>query len=58
MSVLNGLYESVSQILRRGVEKKAVLDSLDTVMLAVDEICDGGYANISLSVDITMHSYP
>ncbi|XP_077292307.1 COPI coat complex subunit zeta [Arctopsyche grandis] len=42
MSVLNGLYESVSQILRRGVEKRAVLDNIDSVMLAVNEICDGG----------------
>ena len=43
MSVLNGLYESISQILRRGVEKRAVLDNIDAVMLAVNEICDGGY---------------
>ncbi|KAL7289657.1 coatomer subunit zeta-1 isoform X2 [Trichogramma pretiosum] len=42
MSVLNCLYDSVSHILRKNVEKKAVLDSLDIVMLAVDEICDGG----------------
>lgn len=43
MSVLNCLYDSVSQILRKNVEKRAVLDSLDIVMLAMDEICDGGY---------------
>ncbi|XP_078035640.1 COPI coat complex subunit zeta [Augochlora pura] len=42
MSVLNCLYESVSQILRKNVEKRAVFDSLDIVMLAMDEICDGG----------------
>lgn len=42
MSVLNCLYDSVSQILRRNVEKRAVLDNLDIVMLAMDEICDGG----------------
>ncbi|XP_048267920.1 coatomer subunit zeta-1 isoform X1 [Bombus terrestris] len=42
MSVLNCLYDSVSQILRKNVERKAVLDSLDIVMLAMDEICDGG----------------
>lgn len=42
MSVLNCLYDSVSQILRKNVEKRAVLDSLDIVMLAMDEICDGG----------------
>lgn len=42
MSVLNCLYDSISQILRKNVEKRAVLDSLDIVMLAMDEICDGG----------------
>ncbi|CAG9864298.1 unnamed protein product [Phyllotreta striolata] len=42
MSVLNCLYDSVSQILRKNMEKRVVLDSLDIVMLAMDEICDGG----------------
>ncbi|XP_023018196.2 COPI coat complex subunit zeta [Leptinotarsa decemlineata] len=42
MSILNCLYDSVSQILRKNVEKRAVLESLDIVMLALDEICDGG----------------
>lgn len=48
MSVLNCLYDSVSQILRKNVEKRAVLDSLDIVMLAMDEICDGGWAEYSV----------
>ncbi|CAH1163341.1 unnamed protein product [Phaedon cochleariae] len=42
MNILNCLYDSVSQILRKNVEKRAVLESLDIVMLAMDEICDGG----------------
>ncbi|KAF7268437.1 COPI coat complex subunit zeta [Rhynchophorus ferrugineus] len=42
MNVLNCLYDSVSQILRKNVEKRAVMESLDIVMLAMDEICDGG----------------
>lgn len=42
MSVLNCLYDSVSMILKKNVEKRAVLDNLDIVMLAFDEICDGG----------------
>ncbi|EEB10291.1 Coatomer subunit zeta-1, putative [Pediculus humanus corporis] len=50
MSVLNCFYESVSQILRKNVEKRIVLDNLDIVMLAVDEICDGG---IILEADST-----
>ncbi|RVE53170.1 hypothetical protein evm_002267 [Chilo suppressalis] len=41
-SVLNALYESVSILLRRNVEKRVLLENLDAVMLAFDEICDGG----------------
>ncbi|XP_030020371.1 coatomer subunit zeta-1 isoform X2 [Manduca sexta] len=41
-SVLNALYETVSMLLRRNVEKRVLLDNLDAVMLAFDEICDGG----------------
>lgn len=42
MSVLNCLCESVSLILKKNVEKRAVMENLDIVMLAFDEICDGG----------------
>ena len=42
MSVLNCLFDSVSQMLRKNVEKKMLLDKLDGVFLAIDEICDGG----------------
>ncbi|XP_049804767.1 coatomer subunit zeta-1 [Schistocerca nitens] len=42
VSVLNCLYDAVSQILRKNVEKRVVLENLDIVMLALDEICDGG----------------
>ncbi|CAG0900100.1 unnamed protein product [Darwinula stevensoni] len=42
LSVLNCLYDSVSQILRKNVEKRTLLENLDVVMLAMDEICDGG----------------
>ena len=45
MSVLNCLYDSVSQMLRKNVEKKMLLDKLDSVFLAIDEICDGGYGH-------------
>ncbi|KAG8190564.1 hypothetical protein JTE90_014042 [Oedothorax gibbosus] len=41
-SVLNCLYDSVNQILRKNVERKALLENLDVILLAVDEICDGG----------------
>lgn len=42
MSVLNCLYESISQMLKKNVEKKVLLDNLDSLFLALDEICDGG----------------
>ncbi|KAF7255979.1 hypothetical protein EG68_04590 [Paragonimus skrjabini miyazakii] len=42
VSALNCLYESISQILKRCVEKKTVLDNLDLIFLAVDELCNSG----------------
>jgi hypothetical protein len=42
VSVLNCLYDSVSQMLRKNVEKKALMENLDAVILAIDEICDNG----------------
>ncbi|XP_074603574.1 COPI coat complex subunit zeta [Brevipalpus obovatus] len=41
-SVLNCLYDAANQILRKNVEKRSLLDNLDTIILAIDEICDGG----------------
>ncbi|CBY35126.1 unnamed protein product, partial [Oikopleura dioica] len=41
-SVLNCLYDSISMLLRKNVEKRQMLKQLDGVFLAVDEICDGG----------------
>jgi len=42
MTVLHCMYDSISQILRKNVEKRALLENMDVVMLALDEICDGG----------------
>ncbi|KAG5833044.1 hypothetical protein ANANG_G00297690 [Anguilla anguilla] len=42
MAVLNCLFESLSQILRKNVEKRCLLDNMDGVFLVVDEIIDGG----------------
>ena len=42
VSVLNCLFDSISQILRKNVEKKYLLDYLDAAFLSVDEICDNG----------------
>ncbi|KIY99103.1 Coatomer subunit zeta-2 [Monoraphidium neglectum] len=41
-SVLQAFYESVSILLRQQVDKKTVLENLDLVLLAVDEIVDRG----------------
>jgi len=42
MTVLHCMYDSICQILRRNVEKRGLLENMDVVMLAMDEICDGG----------------
>ncbi|KAI3360321.1 hypothetical protein L3Q82_014628 [Scortum barcoo] len=42
MSVLNCLFESLSQILRKNVERRCLLDNMEGVFLVVDEIIDGG----------------
>lgn len=41
-AVLQGFYDSISLLLRNAVEKKTVLENLDLVLLAMDEIVDGG----------------
>ncbi|CAF0733841.1 unnamed protein product [Brachionus calyciflorus] len=48
VSVLNCFYDTISLILKRGVEKKALIDYMDTCTLALDEICDSG---IILEID-------
>ncbi|KAG1960859.1 coatomer subunit zeta-1 isoform X1 [Siphateles boraxobius] len=42
MSVLNCLFDSLSQMLRKNVEKRALLENMEGLFLAVDEIVDGG----------------
>jgi hypothetical protein len=42
MNLLNCLFDSVSQMLRKNVEKKYLYDNLDLVYLLCDEICDNG----------------
>lgn len=42
LSVLNCLFDTINLILKKNVEKRALLENLDIVMLAFDEICDGG----------------
>ncbi|XP_067088592.1 coatomer subunit zeta-1-like [Osmerus mordax] len=42
MAVLNCLFESLSHILRKNVERRCLLDNMEGVFLVVDEIIDGG----------------
>ena len=42
MSVLDVLFDSLNVILKKEFEKKALMQHLDMVLLAVDEICDHG----------------
>ncbi|CAM4811177.1 unnamed protein product [Rotaria magnacalcarata] len=41
-SVLTCLFDSLSTMLRKNVEKRHLYDNLDLVMLTFDEICDDG----------------
>ncbi|XP_072927324.1 coatomer subunit zeta-1 isoform X2 [Hemitrygon akajei] len=43
VAVLHCLFDSLSQMFRKNVEKRALLDNMDGVFLAIDEIVDGGY---------------
>lgn len=47
LSVLNCLYDSISLILKKNVEKRLVLENLEIIMLAFDEICDGGWVVVA-----------
>jgi len=42
MGVLDCLFNAVTQILRKNVDKKALFDNLEVIMLALDEMIDGG----------------
>lgn len=57
MTVLQCLFESLSQILRKNVEKRVLMDNLDIVMLILDEICDNGLV-LTSPRNISNISYP
>jgi hypothetical protein len=42
VSVLNCLYDTLGQIFRKNIEKKCMLENMDSALLAIDEICDNG----------------
>lgn len=58
LSVLNCLFDTISLILKKNVEKRALLDNLDVVMLAFDEICDGGFVKNVLLISHNMLTCP
>lgn len=41
-AVLTCLFDTLSTMLRKNVERKILFDNLDLVMLTLDEICDDG----------------
>jgi coatomer subunit zeta len=41
-AVLQALFESISMLLRGITEKRTALENLDLVLLAIDELIDGG----------------
>jgi len=43
ISVLNCFFDAVSTMLRKNVEKRFLMEHLDAVLLAIDELVDGGY---------------
>ncbi|KAI6654151.1 Coatomer subunit zeta-1-like isoform X5 [Oopsacas minuta] len=42
MGLLNTLFESLNLVLKRNLEKKAIVTSLNVVLMILDEICNGG----------------
>ena len=41
-AVLDGLYEALNTLLRGQTDRRTVLDSLELVILTIDELVDGG----------------
>ena len=42
VSVLNCLYDSLSIIFKKNMEKRVMMENMDSILLAFDEICDKG----------------
>jgi len=42
MGVLTGLYDAISLILRRNIEKRTLLEHMDALLLVLEELVDGG----------------
>ncbi|KAK5985823.1 hypothetical protein GCK32_007904 [Trichostrongylus colubriformis] len=46
--LLNCLFYTISTVLRKNVEKKALIDAMDTCILIIDEICDEGQRAVQM----------
>uniref|UniRef100_A0A0M3I2Q7 Coatomer subunit zeta n=1 Tax=Ascaris lumbricoides TaxID=6252 RepID=A0A0M3I2Q7_ASCLU len=55
VAALNCLYDSISLVLRKNVEKKALVDNMDVAMLILDEICDNGLLLLTLYLNIPQY---
>lgn len=42
LNVLGCLFDSINYLLRKNVEKRTLLENLDSVFLILDEVCDNG----------------
>ena len=52
---MNCFYDAISQMLRKHVERRALLDNMDGAFLALDEICDNGQVKFkNLGIDTTI----
>jgi len=53
-TALNSLIDALSMLLKNQLEKRGVLESLDLVLLCLDETVDDGYASIPVFHAYTM----
>lgn len=61
LGVLNAFYDAVSLLLRHQVEKRAILENLDLVVLALDETIDNGSVprlGVRSSLSLSTLSFP
>ncbi|XP_062813090.1 coatomer subunit zeta-2 isoform X2 [Anolis carolinensis] len=56
-SVLSCLFESLNHMLRKNVEKRALMENLDGVFLVVDEIVDGGWMTHLYQSTVSLRSF-
>jgi len=46
LNVLGCLFDSISHLLRKNVEKRTLLENLDSVFLILDEVVDNGFVSL------------